>query len=153
MYAATGTLSKGKQRPWSNPQDYLVASHDLGRQAWTALDQVLHSLPPEYRWERYDVPCINGCQSYSDVLWVGDYFCFDCWANAKTNEAIQRAYWRSPDDETFERNVSYDALHAESMNQVAAMRVEQREQFSQTEEQQQWHADLMEKIERRERGE
>ena len=73
MARATRTLANGKRRPWSDPQEHLVATHNFGRQAWAVLDQVLSSLPPEYR---------------------------------------------------------YDALHAEAMNHVAAMRKDQREQFS-----------------------
>src|SRR4051794_24231239 len=61
---ATRTLAKGKRRPWSNPQDHLAAAYDLGCQAWLELAQLLKATPPEYRWERYDVPCLNGCQSY-----------------------------------------------------------------------------------------
>src|SRR3954451_22904799 len=95
MTQATRTLAKGKRRPWSDPQEHLEAAYALGCQAWVTLFYTLKNMPPQYRWYPYDVPCINGCRPDSDVLWVGDYFCFDCWANAWTNYAIQRAYWAS----------------------------------------------------------
>ena len=151
MAKATRTLANGKRWPWSDSQEHLRAAHALGRQAWTELELVLNRLPPEFRWQRYDAPCINGDQSYSDVFWLGDHFCFACWAHANTNAAIQRQYWRSRDDEIFLAHVSYEALHTESLKEVARIRNVQREQIAQSPEQQRWHNELMDKIERRQR--
>jgi hypothetical protein len=40
------TLAKGKQRPWSNPQEHVLAAHRLGGHAFVAINAVLRTIQP-----------------------------------------------------------------------------------------------------------